>query len=90
MSRYISRTFRAHWIDRVEVLLADLSVGPEAEVVGQFADVLLAVPRVDHVREQPVAELARAVEVLHVDALDELRVLLGDLVAVEERVEGCG
>jgi hypothetical protein len=34
-----------------------------------------AVPRVDHVGKQPVAEPARSVEVLHVDARDELRVL---------------
>src|SRR6266576_250561 len=73
--------------DGVEILLLDLAVRAQAQVVRQLADVLLAVPRVDHVREQPVAELARAVEVLHVDPLDELRVLLDDLVPVEERIE---
>src|SRR6476620_1720480 len=73
--------------DRVEVLLADLPVRPEAEIVCQLADVLFAIPRVDDVGEQPVAEVARAIEVLHVDPLDELRVLFADLVAVEKRIE---
>src|SRR5256885_746449 len=73
--------------DRVEILFLDLPVGSEAEVVRQLADVLLAVPRVDDVGQQAVAEVTRAVEVLHVDALDVLGVLLADLLTVEERIE---
>src|SRR5205807_2199556 len=73
--------------DRVQILLLDLSVGAQAEVVRQLADVLLAVPRVDHVAKQAIAGLASPVEVLEVDALDELLVLRGDLRPVEQGVE---
>src|SRR4029079_9033014 len=73
--------------DRVEVLLLDAAVGAQAEVVRELAEVLAFLPRVDHVAEEPVAELACLVEVLDVDALDELDVVLVDLVALEERVD---
>src|SRR5262249_42123918 len=62
-------------------------VRAQAQVVRQLADVLLTVPRVDDVGKQPVAEVARAVEVLDVDADDVLLILLDDLVALEQRVE---
>src|SRR5439155_1290791 len=73
--------------DGVEILLLDLPVGPKAEVVRQLANVLLAVPRVDDVGQQAVAEITRTVEVLCIDARDVLRVLFGRLVALEERIE---
>ncbi len=44
--------------DRVEVFLADLPVGAQAEVVGQLADVGLAVSGCDHLAEQAVTEIA--------------------------------
>src|SRR5262249_33873286 len=73
--------------DRVEVLLLDAPVRAQAEVVRELADVLALFPRVDNVAEQAVAELARLVEVLHVDVLDEVDVVLVDRVAVQERVD---
>src|SRR5207244_1224135 len=73
--------------DRVEILLLDLSVGAETEIVRELTDVLLAVPGVDDVREQAVAETARTVEVLDVDLLYELLVLRRQLVAFQQRVE---
>ena len=51
----------------IEVFLLDLPVRAQAEVVGQLADVLAFLPRVDDVLEQAVAELARLGEVLLVD-----------------------
>ena len=77
MSATISRTFSAHWRDRVEVVLARAL--DEAEVVRELADggrIGLGLDRCEHGREQPVADLARALEVLLVDALDERRVLV--------------
>src|SRR5581483_7155545 len=44
-------------------------------------------PRVDDVAEQAVAELARLVEVLRVDACDEVDVVRVDLVARQERID---
>src|SRR5207302_3164166 len=73
--------------DRVEIFLLDATVGAQAEVVRELTDVLAFLPRVDHVAEQAVAELARLVEVLHVDARDERDVVLVHLVAVQERVD---
>ena len=72
---------------RVEVFLLDLPVGAQAEVVGQLADVGVVLGRVDHLGEQPVAELARLLEVLRVDLTDELDVLRVHRGAREGRVE---
>src|SRR5205085_7506070 len=73
--------------DRVQIFLLNAPVRAQAEVVRQLADVLALFPRVDDVAEQAVAELARLVEVLDVDVLDERHVVLVDLRAVQERVD---
>src|SRR5581483_9428704 len=73
--------------ERVEILLLDLPVGAEAQVVRQLADVLPLLPRVDDVLEQPVAEVARLLDVLLVDAGDEVGVVLVDVGALELRVD---
>src|SRR3982751_393833 len=73
--------------DRVEVFLLDPAVRAQAQVVRELTDVLAVFPRVDDVAEQAVAELARLVEVLHVDARDELGVVGVDLRPLEERVD---
>src|SRR6185437_15161819 len=71
----------------VEILLLDLPVRPQAQVVRQLADVLALFPGVDRVLQEAVTEAARLIEVLLVDAGDELLVLFVDLGAVEERVD---
>src|SRR5205085_7253539 len=60
--------------DRVEVLLLDLPVRAQAQVVGELADrgpVGLGRRLLEHLGQQAVAELARLLELLGVDALDE-------------------
>src|SRR5439155_5300159 len=77
--------------DRVEVLLRDLAVGAEAEVVRDLAEVVRARGRLgllEHFAQEPLAEVARLLELLLVDAGDGLRVLLRELaLLVEEAVE---
>ena len=71
----------------VEVLLARALA--QAEVVGQLLDrsrVRARLGPVEHVAKEPVAEVARLVEVLRVDAGDELGVLTVDLLAGEQGV----
>jgi hypothetical protein len=70
--------------DRVEILLLDPAVGPQAEVVRQLAQVALGVGGLEHLGEEPAAELARLLEVLLVDALRELLVVLVQLAAGEQ------
>src|SRR6266540_3048958 len=69
--------------ERVEILLLDLPVRPEAEIVRQLADVALGVRVVEDFRKQAVAELPRLLEVLEVDVCDELLVVLDDVATVE-------
>src|SRR5439155_26489427 len=71
----------------VEVFLRDLPVGAQAEVVRHLADVLRLLPRVEHVLQQAVAEIAGLLQVLLVDAGDVALVFLVDLLAEEERVD---
>ena len=79
MSWYISRTFRRPLRERVEVLL--LRSLAQAEVVRELLDLAgsLRLGLVEDVLEQAVAELACLLEVLRVDAGDELRVLALEL-----------
>ena len=80
MSRYISRTFSAHWTIASR---SSFWIFPSVRRQRSFASSRIVRSRrsacVEHVGEQPVAELARLLEVLRVDARDELRVLLGEL-----------
>ena len=74
--------------DRVEVVLARALL--QAEVVRELAHVLGGCARVglrDHVGEQALADLARLLQVLHVDAGDELGVVALELGAREQRVD---
>src|SRR5207247_4515398 len=73
--------------DRLEVLLLDLAVRPQAEVVRELADVGLVVRLVEDLLEQAVPELARLVERLLVDALDDRRVVLAQVGTRDERVD---
>ena len=71
--------------DRVEVLLAGAL--DETEVVRELAHgcrVRVGVDGSQHGSEQPVADLARSVEILAIDLGDERRVLLGQLGPGEE------
>ena len=74
--------------DRVEVLLLDLAVGAQAEVVRQLADLVRARVRLgllEHLAQEALAEVARLLELLLVDARDELRVVLVDLRLLDEQ-----
>jgi hypothetical protein len=77
--------------DRVEVLLRDLPVGAQAEVVRELAQLVRARTRVgllEHLTEEPLAEVARLLELLDVDVRDQLLVLLVHLaLRVEQGVE---
>src|SRR5262249_23475432 len=73
--------------DRVEVFLLNPAVRAQAQVVRELTDVLALFPRVDDVAEQAVAELARLVEDLDVDAGHEVHIVRVDLSALEERVD---
>ena len=67
MSRYISRTFSAHWIEGVEILLAGScpSVRRQRSFASSRSSRRLVVGAVSTTsREQAVAELARLLEVL--------------------------
>ena len=75
--------------ERVEILLLDLPVRPQAEVVGLLADLVRRAQlgqRLEQLAEQPVAEIPRLLEVLGVDAGDELRVVALELAAREQRL----
>ena len=57
--------------DRVEILLLDLPVRAQAEVVRQLADLVRArvrLGRLQHLAEEALAEVARLLDLLHVDA----------------------
>ncbi len=73
--------------DRVQVLLLDAAVRAQAQVVRQLADVAVRLRRVEHVGEQPLAEVARLLEILEVDARGERSILLVQLVAGEQAVD---
>src|SRR5947207_812688 len=77
--------------ERVEVLLLDLPVGPQAEVADEVADLIggcRRVRRLERLAEQALAEPPCLLELLLVDALDELDVVLVDgPLRVEEPVE---
>ena len=64
--------------ERVPVLLLDQAVGAQAEVARELADVLggrVRLGLLERLAQQAVAELASLVEVLLVDALDDLGVV---------------
>ena len=87
MSRYISRTFSAHWM---RLSRSSFWIFPSVRRQRSFVSSRMSWPssqRVDRVLQEAVAEAARLLQVLRVDAGDELRVLLVDLGAVEERVD---
>src|SRR5439155_21275933 len=70
--------------------LLDLAVGAQAEVVRQLAHLLrrrLGLRLLEHLAEQAVSEVARPLDLLHVDARDELLVLGVQLAAREQRVD---
>ena len=67
--------------DRVQVLLLDLAVGAQAEVVRKLADRLAVRARIgllQHLAQEPLAEVARLLDLLQVDRLDDRRVVLVD------------
>ena len=75
-------------LDSLEVLLAGAL--DEAEVVGELADLLgvrVGVRPLEHVAQEAVADLARAVEVLRVDRRRQLGVVTRQLLAGEQLVE---
>ena len=72
---------------RVEVFLLDAPVRAQAEIVRELAQVAVDLGPVDRVGEQAVAELARLLEVLRVDARSQLGVLLVQLLAGEQAVD---
>ena len=74
--------------DRVEILLLDLPVRAQAEVVRQLADLVGArvrLGRLQHLAEQALAEVARLLDELLVDAGHELLVVLVDLRLLDEQ-----
>ena len=75
-------------LDSLEVLLAGAL--DEAEVVGELADLLgvrVGVRPLEHVAQEAVADLARAVEILRVDRRRQLGVVTRQLLAGEQLVE---
>src|SRR4051794_33849672 len=76
--------------DRVEILLLDLPVRPEAEVVRELAELSVVGAGVgsrQDLGEQAVPELAGLVDQLAVDRRHELRVVALERAAGEQRVE---
>src|SRR4029077_1092093 len=77
--------------DRVEILLGDLPVGAQAEVVRQLTELVRARARLgllEHLAQEPLAKVARLLELLLVDARDEVDVLLVHRgLRVEQAVE---
>ena len=79
MSRYISRTFIIHATIASRSSFASLPVGPQAEVVGELAELLVvrAGLRLRHdLAEETLTELSPGLELLLVNAGNERGVLL--------------
>jgi hypothetical protein len=76
--------------ERIQVLLLDLPVRAQAQVIGLLADRVGRVElrqRLQQVLEQAVPQLASLLQVLLVDARDELRVLAVQRLAGEQAVD---
>ena len=75
--------------ERVEILLLDLPVRPQAEVVRLLADLVRRAElgqRLEQLAEEAVAEVPCLLEILGVDARDELCVVALELAAREQRL----